>query len=90
MSLANLLPPLSKSWADEVNDEFDEIFLDQSSYNYVLHTPRRVAYDSDDEDNTMIPPDFIEYEVSLPLNSSSCNFIDLLPGTRVIGTGIRT
>ncbi|APA06103.1 predicted protein [Sclerotinia sclerotiorum 1980 UF-70] len=62
MSLANLLPPMTKSWADEVNDDFEEqFFRDIISTSYAVDTSR-LDHDIEMEDVETLPPDFTDYE----------------------------
>ncbi|KAJ8070891.1 hypothetical protein OCU04_001250 [Sclerotinia nivalis] len=62
MSLASLLPPLTKSWADEVNDDFEEQFSnDVISTSYAVDTSR-LDHDREMEDAESVPPDFTDYE----------------------------
>ncbi|KAF7959883.1 hypothetical protein EAE96_001486 [Botrytis aclada] len=44
MSLANLIPPMTKSWADEANDEFEEICLGAPPNRQFVDTSK---FDSD-------------------------------------------
>lgn len=66
MSLANLLPPLTKSWADEVNDEVEQQLLETAlstiSTSYPIDTSR-LDHKLNMEDLEVLPPDFIDYEV---------------------------
>ncbi|TGO59738.1 hypothetical protein BCON_0041g00020 [Botryotinia convoluta] len=61
MSLANLLPPMTKSWADEANDEFNDEFEEQS----IDAPPTRHFVDTSkfDKDTVMgEASDFRDYE----------------------------
>ncbi|KAF7927864.1 hypothetical protein BELL_0177g00070 [Botrytis elliptica] len=40
MSLANLLPPMTKSWADEANDEFEEQCIDAPPTRHFVDTSK--------------------------------------------------
>ncbi|THV51553.1 hypothetical protein BGAL_0107g00260 [Botrytis galanthina] len=40
MSLANLLPPMTKSWADEANDEFEEQCIDAQPTRHFVDTSK--------------------------------------------------
>ncbi|KAF7868443.1 hypothetical protein EAF04_004975 [Stromatinia cepivora] len=62
MSLAKLLPPLTKSWADEVNDDFEDQFSsDIVSTSYDVDTSG-LDHDREMEDAETVPPDFTDYE----------------------------
>ncbi|ESZ90380.1 hypothetical protein SBOR_9237 [Sclerotinia borealis F-4128] len=62
MSLANLLPPLTKSWADEVNDDLEERSLEVNfTTSYYMNTSRLDHYSEIEEAETL-PPDFTDYE----------------------------
>ncbi|KAI9647344.1 hypothetical protein NHQ30_003729 [Ciborinia camelliae] len=62
MSLANLLPPLTKSWADEVNDYFEEQFLDNIASSSYAVDVSKLYHDSEIEEAEIVPPDFTDYE----------------------------
>lgn len=65
MSLANLLPPLNKSWADEVNDEFEEQSPSDNfstSHNVDIS---RLSHESNSEEAETVPPDFFKYAVRM-------------------------
>ncbi|QSZ33957.1 hypothetical protein DSL72_005537 [Monilinia vaccinii-corymbosi] len=62
MSLATLLPPLTKSWADEVNDELEEQLLhDFLCRGYPIETSR-LDQKPHMEEAGILPPDFTDYE----------------------------
>ncbi|KAF7899197.1 uncharacterized protein EAF01_008410 [Botrytis porri] len=56
MSLANLFPPMTKSWADEANDEFEEISIDAPPTRHFVDTSKF------DEDATL---DFSDDECAI-------------------------
>ncbi|TGO22533.1 hypothetical protein BPAE_0164g00200 [Botrytis paeoniae] len=61
MSLANLLPPMTKSWADEANDEFNDEFEEQS----IDAPPTRHFVDTSKFDNDAVmgeASEFRDYE----------------------------
>ncbi|KAB8303558.1 hypothetical protein EYC80_004963 [Monilinia laxa] len=73
MSLASLLPPLTKSWADEVNDGFEQQLLETAlSTSYPTDTSR-LDQKQKMEDPAELPPDFIDYE-ALELSDEEYTF----------------
>ncbi|CAD6446970.1 4c6c7ecf-7255-446a-b07a-8e1abfa5d975 [Sclerotinia trifoliorum] len=61
MSLANLLSPMTKSYVDEVNDDFEEQFSnDIISTSYDVDTSR-LDHDLEMKDAEALPPDFTNY-----------------------------
>lgn len=67
MSLAKLLSPLTRSWAEEVNGDFEEQFLgDVSCTGYPIYASK-LDHSPEIEAETL-PPDFTDYEVRMTPN----------------------
>lgn len=67
--LANLLPPMTKSWADEANDEFEEQSIDDLATIHFVDTSKF------DRDTVMGEAyDFRDYEVRMIHKLFECAF----------------
>lgn len=69
LTLANLLPAMTKSWADEANDEFEEESIDALTTIHLVDTSKF------DRDTVMGEAyDFRDYEVRMIHKLFECTF----------------